>query len=123
MQSGTTGINTTRVYNPIKQAQDHDPHGHFVRRWLPHMRQVPEEWLFEPWLNPSACAAVIRPIVDTGTATRIAKQRLHERRRDPEVKAGKNAVVEKHASRKHSHRKQKTTAAPAQSALQMGFDF
>ncbi|MDP4608346.1 MAG: deoxyribodipyrimidine photo-lyase, partial [Burkholderiaceae bacterium] len=23
MQSGTTGINTTRVYNPIKQAQDH----------------------------------------------------------------------------------------------------
>jgi hypothetical protein len=27
MQSGTTGINTTRVYNPIKQAHDHDPHG------------------------------------------------------------------------------------------------
>jgi len=130
MQSGTTGINTTRVYNPIKQAQDHDPHGHFVKRWLPHMRQVPEEWLFEPWLNPSACAAndqdrsaVIRPIVDTSNATRVAKQRIHERRRDPEVKAGKNAVVEKHASRKPLHRKQKASAAPAQSTLQLGFDF
>jgi deoxyribodipyrimidine photo-lyase len=44
MQSGTTGINTTRVYNPIKQAHDHDPHGHFVRRWLPHLRKVPQTW-------------------------------------------------------------------------------
>ncbi len=48
MQSGTTGINTTRVYNPIKQAQDHDPQGLFVRRWLPAMRNVPDSWLFEP---------------------------------------------------------------------------
>ncbi len=35
MQSGTTGINTTRVYNLIKQARDHDAQGRFVRRWLP----------------------------------------------------------------------------------------
>jgi deoxyribodipyrimidine photo-lyase len=45
MQSGTTGINTTRVYNPIKQAQDHDPLGLFVRRWLPALRRVPDAWL------------------------------------------------------------------------------
>jgi deoxyribodipyrimidine photo-lyase len=50
MQSGTTGINTTRVYNPIKQAQDHDPNGNFVRHWLPRMRAVPQPWLFQPWL-------------------------------------------------------------------------
>lgn len=46
MQSGTTGINLPRVYNPIKQAKDHDPHGIFVRRWLPAMREVPQAWLF-----------------------------------------------------------------------------
>lgn len=40
MQSGTTGINVPRIYNPIKQARDHDPHGHFVRRWLPALRRV-----------------------------------------------------------------------------------
>jgi hypothetical protein len=54
MQSGTTGINVPRIYNPVKQARDHDPHGHFVRRWLPALRQVPDTWLFEPWRMPEA---------------------------------------------------------------------
>ena len=128
MQSGTTGINTTRVYNPIKQAQDHDAHGHFVKRWLPRMRHVPPEWLFEPWLNPQANhaladVAVIEPIVDTKSATQLAKQRLHERRQDPEVKAGKQAVIDKHASRHNLRRTKKTSAENAPNPAQMGFDF
>jgi deoxyribodipyrimidine photo-lyase len=90
MQSGTTGINTTRVYNPIKQAQDHDPHGHFVRRWLPYMRRVPDMWLFEPWRMPlelqerlnlavgvGAEFDIPEPVVDLQTATREAKAKLH----------------------------------------------
>ena len=28
MQSGTTGINTLRIYSPSKQARDQDPQGH-----------------------------------------------------------------------------------------------
>ena len=130
MQSGTTGINTTRVYNPIKQAQDHDPQGHFVRRWLPRMRHVPAEWVFEPWLNPLAAndiahmdREVLWPIVDTKAATHLAKQRLHERRRDPEVKAGKTAVIEKHASRQFRGGKPKASSKPTQNESQMGFDF
>jgi deoxyribodipyrimidine photo-lyase len=112
MQSGTTGINTTRVYNPIKQAQDHDPHGHFVRRWLPYMRRVPDTYLFEPWRMPLTLQQHLKltvgkgaeydipePVVDLQTATREAKAKLHGRRALPEVKAGKAAIVEKHASR------------------------
>ena len=30
MQSGTTGINSVRIYNPIKQGFDHDANGEFV---------------------------------------------------------------------------------------------
>jgi len=117
MQSGTTGINTTRVYNPIKQAQDHDPHGHFVRRWLPALRRVPDSWLFEPWRMPesvqAACGVRVSadaqagdartwplPPVDLGQATREAKARLHSLRAQPEVKVAKAAIVDKHGSRK-----------------------
>ncbi|MFZ0407619.1 MAG: FAD-binding domain-containing protein, partial [Cyanobium sp.] len=49
MQSGTTGINTIRIYNPIKQGQDHDPDGQFLRRWLPELRGVPLVHLHQPW--------------------------------------------------------------------------
>ena len=37
MQSGTTGINTIRIYNPVKQGQDQDPDGSFIRRWCPEL--------------------------------------------------------------------------------------
>ncbi len=132
MQSGTTGINVTRVYNPIKQAQDHDPHGVFVRHWLPAMRQVPDTWLFEPWKMPPDLQQrlglqvgidIAQPLVDLQVATRQAKTRLHALRAQPEVKAAKAAIVEKHGSRKRpAPRARKQTADKAQSG-QLGLAF
>lgn len=114
MQAGTTGINTTRVYNPIKQARDQDPRGVFVRRWLPAMRRVPDTWLFEPWRMPADVQArcglrvgaddqadIPLPLVDLDEALRNAKARLHARRADPDVRAAKQAIVHRHASRAH----------------------
>jgi deoxyribodipyrimidine photo-lyase len=48
MQSGTTGINTLRIYNPVKQSQDHDPEGAFIRRWVPELADVPTDWIHSP---------------------------------------------------------------------------
>jgi deoxyribodipyrimidine photo-lyase len=109
MQSGTTGINVPRVYNPIKQARDQDPKGVFVRRWLPAMRRVPEAWVFEPWRMPanlqSVCGVTIgrdiaEPICDLESSTREAKQKVFALRADPLIKAEKKAIVKKHGSRK-----------------------
>ncbi len=132
MQSGTTGINTTRVYNPIKQAQDQDPHGRFVRRWLPHMRTVPNTWLFEPWRMPQDLqtaaglevgTSLAQPLVDLTLATRESKQRLHSRRQDSDVRAGKKAVIEKHASRKTLSPRRASLQHKTQAKQQLGFDF
>jgi deoxyribodipyrimidine photo-lyase len=132
MQSGTTGINTTRVYNPIKQAQDHDPKGIFVRRWLPAMRHIPNTWLFEPWKMPVELQHSVgvklgfelaSPIVDLATATRESKAKLHALRKTSEVRKGKEAVIEKHASRKTPHRATKAKSIKTNSDQQLGFNF
>lgn len=49
MQAGTTGINTIRMYNPIKQSQDHDPEGLFIKKWLPVLKNIPKEQIHEPY--------------------------------------------------------------------------
>lgn len=129
MQSGTTGINTTRVYNPIKQAQDQDPKGVFVRRWLPAMRRVPDTWLWEPWRMPPDLQArlglrvgsdpeadIPLPLVDLSTALRDSKARLHALRAQPEVRAAKAAIVDKHGSRQGPHGRAPSTHVKAQQA-------
>ena len=48
MQAGVTGTNTIRIYNPVKQAQEHDPDGAFIYKWVPELQMVPTPLLFEP---------------------------------------------------------------------------
>ena len=103
-QAGTTGINLPRIYNPVKQARDHDPDGRFVRRWLPAMREVPEAWLFKPWRTPELLKSpnaepLPVPLVDLDIALREARARIFGWRARPEVRAGNAEVIRKHASR------------------------
>lgn len=109
MQSGVTGINAVRAYNPVKQARDHDPDGRFVRRWIPALARVPLEHLFEPWTMPATvqreAGCVIgrdypAPLVDCVSASREALRRIHAIRASTAVRAQSQAVFEKHGSRR-----------------------
>jgi deoxyribodipyrimidine photo-lyase len=49
MQAGTTGVHTIRIYNPVKQAEEKDADGVFVKKWVPELRSLPLEFIFSPW--------------------------------------------------------------------------
>ena len=109
MQSGTTGINTLRIYSPIKQAQDQDPTGAFVRHWLPALKNVPDTWIFEPYLMPKAQQLLYgcvldthypAPLVDISQATRTARANITAARKKEGTLSETQAVIKKHASRK-----------------------
>ena len=54
---------------------------------------------------------------------RWEKQRLYELRRHPSVKAGKKAVIEKHASRKTTPASSATSRLSKENTRQLGWDF
>ena len=85
MQSGVTGINTLRIYNPLKQSTDHDPKGKFIKKWVPELAKVPEIWIHEPWKmdldiqKKNNCLIgkhYPKPIVDHSNAIKQAKEKL-----------------------------------------------
>ena len=109
MQSGTTGMNTVRIYNPVKQGYDQDPTGEFTRRWVPELADVPDRYLQEPWTWPEADTVIPRlypaRIVDHEQAARDAKSAIYALRREPGFRETSQAIVEKHGSRKRPQRR------------------
>ncbi len=100
MQSGTTGINSIRIYNPIKQGIDHDPKGVFIRRWIPELRDMPMENIHTPWKIPGKMHGYPMPIVDEKTTRKFAADKLYGLRKKSEHKKVSQGIVEKHGSRK-----------------------
>jgi deoxyribodipyrimidine photo-lyase len=103
MQSGTTGINTIRIYNPVKQGLDQDPTGAFTRRWVPELAAVPDTFLQEPWKWPGASGLLGKrypePVVDVAAAARAARDTVWGLRKGPGFAAEADRVVARHASR------------------------
>ena len=104
MQSGTTGINTLRIYNPVKQGMDHDPEATFIRQWVPEIARLstPEihDWGTNNFLRPTADYP--HPIVDHAEAVRLARQRFREIRTNANYKSESERVRQLHGSRKRA---------------------
>ena len=106
MQSGTTSINTNRIYNPIKQGKDHDPQGKFIKKWIPELKYIPLNFIHEPWLlsrfNKKEYDKLnyIRPIIDIPSSTKNAKKRIQEITKKEGYWDISKEIYLKHGSRK-----------------------
>ena len=109
MQSGTTGINTPRIYSPTKQVIDHDPTGVFIREHVPELAGVPDEFIAEPWKMPGMTQHMAgcsigedypEPIVNHANAYRRARDRLFAVRGTRQARSEAKRVYQKHGSRR-----------------------
>jgi deoxyribodipyrimidine photo-lyase len=112
MQSGTTGINTIRIYNPIKQGLDQDAKGTFVRQWVPELKDIDHDFIHTPWLSPNKPKGYPPPIVDEKTSRQTASKKLYAVKGKPEHKEIAREVYVKHGSRKGKQSTKRTRISP-----------
>lgn len=106
MQSWTTGINTIRIYNPIKQLADKDTSLTFVRKRLPELQDLADEEVRVLWT--SVWTAILeqkkhkypRPVTDVAAANRYAREVLRWVRATEVSKQEAKIVYKKLGSRK-----------------------
>lgn len=109
MQAGTMGVNTIRIYNPVKQGYDQDPDGSFIREWVGELKEVPLELIHEPWKMSKMeqeiyhCRIGIdypKPIItDLKASYRHASSILWSKKGSKEVKEENRWILKKHVKK------------------------
>ncbi len=102
MQAGVVGINTIRVYSPVKQILDQDPECEFIKRWIPELAEFSAIEIAAS--DRPRLGQYPDPIVDFKVTSKAMKDQIFSIRKSDAGKLASEAVLEKHGSRKRPSR-------------------
>ena len=105
MQSGTTGINSIRIYNPIKQGIDHDPNTIFIKKWIPELKKIAKEKIHNPIEIDNNKSDYPKMIIDEKLARKEAAKKIFSIRKLIGHKEEAKRIYNKHGSRKSGLKK------------------